>query len=1054
MRIFRQEDRIFRMNRKDAEMRKRKPETGDRRAESGERSAPPAPASFPVSAFRFPLSEKASALITTLLVLVVLSTICVAFMQSMSIERSVAKSVKNKLQATLAADAALDVALQRLQAITTNGPYGAIYDLDQSSNCYLYLAKRDWMTTNIVTRRIPLFSTVTPIAAFDNPATTQIDTNSQTISDLDASGAAISRTLSSSVDRVCSMNFSNSTFPNGFVGLRSGASLMPLPVNWIYLKDISGRIVGRYAFWVDDECSKIDLRFAGQPANAAGTHLRGAGTNRDELSLRVLTNAPVNLQASTISNLLALRDATNAPARSSYVQYSLPGGGSAVPTSVWAALQPYVTVYSLSDDRSPDGKRRLNLNSVVTSTNTPAQVLKEVTAIRDAITNNLPQFGLRYYSSPSAPSSADQEIYATKIAANIRDFVDTNNVATVIDSEGDAYTTNSPGFIPYEALKSDLPLAFGKEAGPFLSEYFRIVRVISPEPHSSSASPGPVVIRFAHYVELHNPTGKALNYADLGPAPFVMLANRRVWNNTSGGSPSVLRPADIKMHLPSDFSIPAGGFAVLTTDGPPFGDSTTSSAQTGYMGAASNRYTITAGTGPGQWELVNTGGKAVPSGGNYEDYAITVGAISSNRFGLQNSGPSSATYADQRERLLFGNDDGLIDYTLRIFTDRGNYVGRNLRNPSWNSTFLADDNTSSKNAPGDSASAARFTRGEVRSNTEASDIQANTSACWKEGNAGGYGNTLLAATGSGGPQQTLGSVNYNTDQNRSGVALWRQGWYEYSSDPSGNHFVANRPMGSTGELGAVYDPIRHDISGFRSQGATLRVGQSDAGTNNRANQSGADYVNWLGGRGSDDTSSTNYARNAFLLMDVFQTDDITEGRINPNSLVRDPSALAFRSVLDGFVFETSPTNQASSALSGTSLNATNAMASLRTFATNSTNGFLVSVGDLSRAPLFWTSTNALAGVSMQAVSDAGREEFMRRSANLLSTQSLAFSIYVRAEAGTFVKGISGTDRFRVAATASSETVVQLRPMYAPTTDPTIPLAPTNWSIVKPRSINY
>ena len=107
------------MNRKDAEMRERKPETGDR-------SAPPASASFPPPAFRFPLSEKASALITTLLVLVVLSTICVAFMQSMSIERSVAKSAKNKLQAELAAQAGVDTAALRIQQLMAAYPYHAI----------------------------------------------------------------------------------------------------------------------------------------------------------------------------------------------------------------------------------------------------------------------------------------------------------------------------------------------------------------------------------------------------------------------------------------------------------------------------------------------------------------------------------------------------------------------------------------------------------------------------------------------------------------------------------------------------------------------------------------------------------------------------------------------------------------------------------------------------------------------------------------------------------------------------------------------------------------
>jgi Tfp pilus assembly protein PilX len=73
------------------------------------------------SSFRLRPSRKASSLITTLLVLVVLSTIVVAFMQSMSIERSVARSAANRERAVKAAEAGLEAALARLKAgVSTN----------------------------------------------------------------------------------------------------------------------------------------------------------------------------------------------------------------------------------------------------------------------------------------------------------------------------------------------------------------------------------------------------------------------------------------------------------------------------------------------------------------------------------------------------------------------------------------------------------------------------------------------------------------------------------------------------------------------------------------------------------------------------------------------------------------------------------------------------------------------------------------------------------------------------------------------------------------------
>jgi len=1008
-------------------------------------------------AARSAVRPQASSLITTLLVLAVLSIIVVTFLQSMSVERRAAQSCASRLQANLLADAAAEECLQRLLATTTNGPLASIWDRDPAGNPYLFLGKRTLRAGQVVTSRIPVFSTAAGgFSAFENLSAPQIATAAVSVADRDARGNPVARSVPAGADLVAKMNAASPAHASGMVGLMDGQSPRPLPVNWIYVQNISGRVIGRYAFWGDDECSKLDLRFAGQAANASGIHSRGNGTNLSDLSLLVLTNAPVRATAGDISNLLALR--TQAVPDAALVQYPLTPGAAGVDPETWQRMRPYVTVHSLHDDRSPDGRRRLNLNDAVTESSSAERIQAETLAIRDAITGSLPTFGLRFYSADAgvatSPPASRQLAYVTKIAANIRDSIDADPVATIILADGSACTTNAPSFLPYAAVDADLPIAFGKEGGPFLSEYFRIVRVISPTPHPPASPPSaPVLInitvRFAHYIELHNPTGSAISFAGLGPDPFVILSNRRSWNNNAdGGSPSVLRPADIKIRLPQNFSIPAGGFAVLTTDGPPWRDS-----QADFIGAADNRYVIPPGPGPGQWELVNAEGhegeKALPLESGFEDYAVSVAATSPDQYDLQNCAPADADYSAQRERLVFGNRDGIIDYTLRIFTDQGRYLGRNLKNPAWSCSYLADDKTDSSNTAGESDTQPRFTRGDVRSNTEVSRIAPNTSACWKAGGTA-YGNTLAAAA----QQQTLGRANYHTGQNHSGVALWRQGWYEATSDPAGNHFVGNKKLGSLGELGSVADPARHDIDGFRSQGATLRVGHSDAPANNRANSAGANYLNWLGGRGSDDVASAAYLRNAFLLLDVFRTDGITAGRVNPNSIVRDPAGLALRSAMDQFVFESAAASQASSALAGRRLNAADTISSLQSFAGNPANGFLVSVGDLSRSPVFSTSTNALAGVPMLGVSDAGREEFMRRSANLLTTQSLAFTIFIRAQAGSFDRSPAGTDRFRVKASASREMVVQLQPVYPPAADPLAPAAPHHWNILYPSTLSY
>jgi hypothetical protein len=239
-------------------------------------------------------------------------------------------------------------------------------------------------------------------------------------------------------------------------------------------------------------------------------------------------------------------------------------------------------------------------------------------------------------------------------------------------------------------------------------------------------------------------------------------------------------------------------------------------------------------------------------------------------------------------------------------------------------------------------------------------------------------------------------------------------------------------------------------------GATLRIGQSDSATNNRATNSTANFQNWLGGRGSDSATNTAYSKNAFLLMDVFRTDTNTSGRINPNSIVRDGVGIVMRSALTGFSYEGNATNGASTLLGNSTLNPTNTVAAIRDFATNSTKGFIVSVGDLSRVPAFWSSNNSTAnivpGTVMSAASDAGKEEFLRRTANLLTTQSLAFTVYIVGQTGEILTK-SGTDTFVPASTTTTETVIQLEPVY-PATSGETPVAPTEWKTLKPRSLSY
>jgi Tfp pilus assembly protein PilX len=1020
--------------------------------------------------------QKASALVTTLFVVVVLSTIIVAFLTSMNLERRIAKSIQSKYQAELAAEAGMQDFLARLENIKTDGPYSAFYVLGSNTNPYLFLGKRIFSSNGTITKRVPLFSTgVTNFNTLTNFETTFLSSSSIAIQDIDRSEASVSRTLSNSNDIWCDINKTNAQFPSGIVGLRNTFtntnSIPPLSVNWVYIKNAAGKVVGRYAYWADDECSKLDIRLAGSVSNLTGNHTRSNGSIFSELALTPLTNAPAsteNLTASNLANLLAFTNTSiqALPLSPQHAQYPIAAAGN-LTEAQWQSIKPFVTIYSRHDERSPDGKRRVNLNALVTSTTDAAPIANQTLTIRNAITNNLPNFGERFYSAANGtatiPTTAHQKAYATRIAANIRDFVDTDNQATIIRSDDTAYSGHSPDFMPHDPTiqqDEDIPIAFGKEIGLTLSEYTRVTRVVNQPTGAhppSSTTPVSIQLRLGHYVELANVSGKTISTSDLGNDPHILLSGRGNWINAfAGGSPDKLRLSDLKMRLPANLSIPPGGHVYFTTDGGPF----PCDSQNDLLGSIStNRYQLTFGTNPGQWNLMNTNGNTpMATSTGYEDYFISTRAINSGaskRYAVYNSESlSSPSYPNQHERLILANSSGIIDCAFRIYSTLRQYVMRDEQNPSWCSTGLNDaESATENNAPNSSTSDPRFTRGDLRSNFEIiSVVKKSTSQSWK--NSGdGTGNSLNSA-----PQISLGSTNYNYAL-MSGYtcnALWQKGLYEFTTDPAGNHFVKNTNLTSLAELGYIYDPIRHDIEGYRSMGATLRIGQSDSATNNRATNSSANFQNWLGGRGSDSATNTAYSKNAFLLMDIFRTDTNTSGRINPNSIVRDGVGIVMRSALTGFLYEGNATNGASTLLGNSTLNPTNTVAAIRDFATNSTNGFIVSVGDLSRVPAFWSSNNSTAnivpGTVMSAASDAGKEEFLRRTANLLTTQSLAYSVYIIGQTGE-IQTKSGTDTFVPASTTTTETVIQLEPVY-PATSGETPVAPTGWKTLKPRSLSY
>ena len=137
-------------------------------------------------------------------------------------------------------------------------------------------------------------------------------------------------------------------------------------------------------------------------------------------------------------------------------------------------------------------------------------------------TNTLTNFGSRFFTSSTA--TADQaKMYVERIAANIRDYVDTDSQPTYIDKTDQVISGSKPSV----AWKSGTePRAVGKEAIPYLQEiaWYGFQRKMANDDPVPKSRWYDVDIDF--YFEFYNPTTKDF----VAPAgAFLKVYSRVGW---------------------------------------------------------------------------------------------------------------------------------------------------------------------------------------------------------------------------------------------------------------------------------------------------------------------------------------------------------------------------------------------------------------------------------------------------------------------------------------------------------------------------------------------
>jgi type II secretory pathway pseudopilin PulG len=487
---------------------------------------------FQISHLRFAMrsrGKRAFALIAVIIVVAVLTIMSVAFMQSMRIDRLTARAYLNKTRAEMAVKAGVEDALFRLLAA----------DMPVTVNAYEELS----------------------VDFQGSPVTAPYLVGLQ----LSADGSAVDQRyyFTSSPDEVTAPTGTDYVDINqpeeggiyGWIGLSDGAGgRRVVPVQWKYLLDEDGQQVARYAYWIDDECARIDMESAGQlDSSSPPGHLRTVGKDPGEVAIHeVLADEP------DVSNLLGFR-----------TQYPPPWPGLFTYLNTanltWADdfenIKSMVTSGSLADERGAVGTRKINLNdwaAQFSDYTTPAgrfQLAVKVVALGDYINLVMPDYASRYYRG--TVSDPDKRQYCVKLAANIHDYIDTDSQPTAIRSNYFGWVEPPDPTQIGEGAPAAPPAAFGKEAVPAIGEYVGYF-------YNDGGS-----LRIDHTFETWNLHTKDIDISTLGNVQILVSERNDVTPRAGSNAPDPDLPGEpgnppLVLSMPSQ-TLSAGQYYLFTT---------------------------------------------------------------------------------------------------------------------------------------------------------------------------------------------------------------------------------------------------------------------------------------------------------------------------------------------------------------------------------------------------------------------------------------------------------------------------------------------------------
>ena len=524
----------------------------------------------------------------TLILVTLAAIIVVAFITTSTSERTAASAYARIEKARLFAEGGVDAAISRVLAEMTARPYSAIGYRS---------AIVDGVTEFVPVITGPRIDPANPSApTYNSPPASGGDVFLISIANSTSTppGSGTASAPNGSID----LNNNHSIVePRGWIGSPTTTTgIQPYQAPWIdILRDPTkapqpdptitatyNPVIGRYAYWIEDETSKLDTTMVGNQEVAPGAFKRG---NRVDVLPKVAVN-DLDIRALPLASASPLPVGDVQPNKSILdLRNLLPmidsrflNRVSGLTADVHETVKFYATTFGLSNELAGNGRRRANINSLVTNGTDAGQIAGNLDDIAyvlsgkhllarglgpapnpdnrvyknapDNFQNAMVDFGKRFFYLPSTDST-QQTIYLERVAANIRDYIDTDQQPTYVSAAG----TVIAGSPPTLAWKSGSePQALGKEAIPYLQElaWHGFEREMSGTGTNRNYN-----VDIDMYFEFLNPTTKDF----VAPAgAFIKVYSRLTWD---AGTFPPLVPPDFTMDI-SGKLFPAGQATIVT----------------------------------------------------------------------------------------------------------------------------------------------------------------------------------------------------------------------------------------------------------------------------------------------------------------------------------------------------------------------------------------------------------------------------------------------------------------------------------------------------------